>query len=76
VFCFPSEKLISANKVSKRKKKKFKEKEEKISRVLPPIFDTLRVPDFCCDEFVDDCGTTKPLSEQHVSMAVGKLKTS
>ncbi len=29
---------------------------------------------FCCDELVDDCGTTKPLSEQHVSMTAGKLK--
>jgi hypothetical protein len=35
---------------------------------------TVRVTDFCCDEFVDDCGTTKPLSEQHVSMMAGKLK--
>jgi hypothetical protein len=74
VFCFPSEKLIRANKVSE-KKKKFKEKEEKIGRVLPPIFDTVHVPDFCCNDFVDDCGTTKPLSEQHVSMTVGELKT-
>jgi hypothetical protein len=32
------------------------------------------VTDFCCDEFVYDCGTTKPLSEQHVSMSAGKLK--
>jgi hypothetical protein len=34
----------------------------------------VRVTDFCCNEFVDDCETTKPLSEQHVSMMVGKLK--
>jgi hypothetical protein len=37
-------------------------------------FYTVRVTDFGCNEFVDDCGTTKPLAEQHVSMTVGKLK--
>jgi hypothetical protein len=31
--------------------------------------------DLCCDEFVDDCGTTKPLSEQHVSITAGKIES-
>ncbi len=35
---------------------------------------TVRVTDFCWDKFVDDCGTTNPLSVQHVSMTAGKLK--
>jgi hypothetical protein len=32
------------------------------------------VTDFGCDAFIDDCGTTKPLSEQRVSMKAEKLK--
>ncbi len=41
---------------------------------LQNINDTVRVTDFCCDEFVDDIGTTNPLSQQPVSMTAGKLK--